>query len=263
MNIQVGNTKLNVEDRGSGSVLLLIHGFPLNLEMWRQQIENLSNHKRVIAVDLRGHGHSPPTPGPYSMDLLADDCAAVLDTLGVDGPVVVCGLSMGGYVSFALYKRHPQIISALILAATRAGSDSDQARANREKAIADTKQHGPQPVLDNMLKILLAPDTYKLKPELVKNLADIISLTSTEGIVSALEGMKDRPDSTILLGQINLPTLIIHGAQDQIITLNESESMASGVKNSRLEIIPAAGHLPNLEQPEMFNSIVSEFLASI
>jgi len=263
MKIQVGNTQLNVEDRGSGSVLLLIHGFPLNLEMWRPQIEDLSKHNRVIAVDLRGHGHSPPTPGPYSMDLLADDCAAVLDTLGADEPVVVCGLSLGGYVSFALYRRRPQLISALILAATRPGSDSDQAKALREKTIADTKLHGPQPVLDNMLKILLAPDTYKLKPELVKNLADIISLTSTEGILSALEGMKDRSDSTIILGQINIPALIIHGAQDQIITLNESESMASGVKNSSLEIIPGAGHLPNLEQPEMFNSIVSDFLASI
>ena len=263
MNIQVSNTQLNVEDRGSGSVLLLIHGFPLNLEMWRPQIEDLSNHYRIIAVDLRGHGHSPPTPGPYSMDLLADDCAAVLDTLGVDGPVVVCGLSMGGYVSFALYRRHPQLISALILVATRPGSDSDLAKANREKAIAETKQHGPQPVLDKMLKILLAPDTYKSKPELVKNLADIIALTSTKGILSALAGMKDRPDSTILLGQINIPALVIHGAHDQIIALNESESMASGVKNSRLEIIPDAGHLPNLEQPENFNSIVSDFLASI
>jgi len=263
MKIEVGNTQLNVEDRGSGSVLLLIHGFPLNLEMWRPQIEDLSNHKRVIAVDLRGHGHSPPTPGSYSMDVLADDCAAVLAALRVEDPVTVCGLSMGGYVSFALFRRHPQLISALILSATRPGSDSDLAKANREKAIAETKQHGSQPVLDKMLKILLAPDTYESKPELVKNLAEIIALTSTKGILSALAGMKDRLDSTMLLGQINIPTLVIHGAQDQIITLNESESMASGVKNSRLEIIPVAGHLPNLEQPEMFNSIVSDFLASI
>ena len=95
MKIQVGNTHLNVEDHGSGSPMLLIHGFPLNLEMWRPQIESLSASSRVIAVDLRGHGQSPPTPEPYSMDLLADDCAAVLETLGIQEPAVICGLSMG------------------------------------------------------------------------------------------------------------------------------------------------------------------------
>ena len=263
MDIHVGDTKLNVEDRGSGFVLLLIHGFPLNLEMWRPQIDDLSNHFRVIACDLRGHGHSPPTPGPYSMDLLADDCAAVLAALGVQEPVAVCGLSMGGYVSFAMYRRHPQLLAGLVLAATRPGADTDQGRANRDKAIADTRQHGTRPVLDNMLQILLAPGTYVSKPELVREIEGIISRTSADGIISASQGMKDRPDSSHLLGQINIPTLVIHGAEDQIIPLSESEAMAAGIKNARLQVVPDAGHLPNLEQPQLFNSLIDKFMASI
>ena len=263
MKIQVENTQLNVEDHGRGATILLIHGFPLNLEMWRPQIESLSHNYRVIAIDLRGHGGSPPTPGPYSMNLLADDCAAVLEALGVEEPVVVCGLSMGGYISFALYRRHPQLFSGLILAATRAGADTDQARTNREEAIAGTKELGARPVLDTMLKILLAPSAYQTKPELVKHLDEIISYTSEEGIVSALEGMKERPDSTGMLGQITVPTLIFHGSYDQIISLTESETINSGIPNSRLEIIPDAGHMVNLEQPGIFNRLTGNFLASI
>jgi pimeloyl-ACP methyl ester carboxylesterase len=263
MKIQVGNIQFNVEDRGSGTTLLLIHGFPLNLEMWRPQIEFFSNQHRVIAIDLRGHGLTPPTTGPYSMDLLADDCAAVLAALGVHDPVVVCGFSMGGYISFALYRRHPELFSGLILTATRAGADTDQARANREKAIAGTKELGAQPVLDTMLKSLLAPETYQSNPDLVKNVADILSRSTGEGIVSALEGMKERADSTGLLKQIKVPTLIFHGADDQIISLGESETMESGIPNSRLEVVTHAGHLLNMEQPDAFNKSAFNFMESI
>lgn len=263
MKIQVGNTQLNVEDHGSGSPLLLIHGFPLNLEMWRPQIEVLSRNNRVITVDLRGHGQSPPTPGPYSMDLLADDCAAVLETLGVQGPAVICGLSMGGYISFAFYRRFPHLVSGLILAATRAGADTDQARAKREKAIAETELRGTQPVLDNMLPILMAPATYQEKPELVQAVNQILSKTSAKGMLFALQGMKARPDSTETLEQITVPTLIIHGLEDQIITMDESRTMHTGIHNSHLEIIPDAGHLPNLEQPKIFNRSVASFLIAL
>jgi pimeloyl-ACP methyl ester carboxylesterase len=263
MKIQAGNAKINVETRGSGRILFLIHGFPLNLEMWQPQIERFSEHNRVIALDLRGHGQTPPTPGPYTMDLLADDCVEVLSALGVKEPVVVCGLSMGGYISFALYRRYPHIFSGLILAATRAGSDTDQTRNNREKAIKDTQQYGSAPVLDNMLKVLLAPRSYHSNPELVDNLAGILSQTSVEGIIAAQEGMKSRPDSSSTLGEIQVPTLIFHGEQDQIISEDESKYLAAGIPDSMLEIIPNAGHMLNLEQPGLFNDAADRFLSSI
>lgn len=263
MLIQVKNNQFNIEDRGNGAPILLIHGFPLNLEMWRSQIDALSNQYRVIAIDLRGYGYSPPTPGPYSMELLADDCAAVLAELAIPGPAVICGLSMGGYISFALYRRHPQLFSALILAATRAGADSDQARANRDKSIQDTIENGPQHVLDNMLKILLAPTNFKLKPDLVASLESILSMSTPAGIIAALEGMKARSDSTTILSQIRVPTLIFHGADDQIMPASEAEILNSGIPDSTLVMIPGAGHLLNMEQPKIFNTEVAKFLDSI
>ena len=263
MRIELQDTSLFVEDLGSGVPLLLIHGFPLNREMWRPQIETLSTTARVIAVDLRGHGQSPPTEGPYSMDLLADDCAGVLEALKVDQPVVVCGLSIGGYVSFAFYRRRSEKVVGLILAATRAGADSEEAKINRDKAALLTEKNGTQSVIDSMLPIILAPQTYREKPELVSQVARIMEKTSTSGMVSALKGMKSRPDSTPTLGQIKVPTLIIHGADDRIIPLSDSEAMHTAIPDSQLEVIPDAGHLPNLEQAQLFNQAVESFLSAL
>lgn len=263
MKIQVKETQLNIEDRGNGQPLLLIHGFPLNLEMWRPQIEELSSSVRTIAVDLRGHGLSPPTPGPYPMELLADDCAAVLSALGVKEQVAVMGLSMGGYISFALYRRHPQLVSGLILASTRAGADSEQGKANREQAAAEVAQEGTQPMIERMLPILMSPKTYHQKPKLVQKVEGILTHTSPGGMVSALQGMKERPDSTGTLDQILVPTLILHGLDDQIIPLSEAETMQAGIPAARLVAIPDAGHLPNLEQAEIFNQAVASFLETV
>jgi len=263
MRIKLQDTNIFVEDLGSGVPLLLIHGFPLNREMWRPQIETLSTTARVIALDLRGHGQSPPTEGPYSMDLLADDCAGVLEALKVDQPVVVCGLSMGGYVSYAFFRRHSEKVAGLVLASTWAGADSVEAKINRDKAALLTEKNGTQSVIDSMLPIIMAPQIYREKPELVSQVAGIMEKTSTSGMVSALKGMKTRPDSTPTLGQIKVPTLIIHGADDQIIPLSDSEAMHTAISDSRLEVIPDAGHLPNLEQAQLFNRAVERFLSAL
>ncbi|MFN2214985.1 MAG: alpha/beta fold hydrolase [Anaerolineales bacterium] len=263
MIMQIGNLQLNVEDRGSGRPLLLIHGFPLNLEMWRPQIESLSTKQRIIAIDLRGHGLSPSTPGPYPMRLLAEDCAALIKALEVDQPLVVCGFSMGGYISFSLYRHHPDLFSGLILASTRAGADTDQGKTNRGQAIAKVRQQGIHPVIESMLPALVAPKTYRENHELVQQVTGIMEQTSPEGMISALQGMMERPDSTGMLGEINVPTLIVHALDDQIISISDSEAMHTGIPNSQLEIIPEAGHLLNLEQEKKFNEIVTNFINSI
>jgi pimeloyl-ACP methyl ester carboxylesterase len=263
MRIKLRDTNLFVEQVGSGRPLLLIHGFPFNHGIWGPQIETLSNHANVIAPDLRGHGQSPPTAGPYSMELLADDCAGVLDGLGVDQPVIVCGLSMGGYVSFEFYRRHPKLVAGMILAATRADADSEETKAKRDNAALLTEMHGTGSVIDSMLPIVMAPQTYQDKPELVAQVAGIMANTSPSGMISALMGMKSRSNSIPTLGQIKVPTLILHGADDQIIPVSESETMHAGLPGSHLEIIPDAGHLPNLEQIQLFNQAVEKFLSQL
>ena len=225
MILDLQGTQLYIEESGQGTTLLLIHGFPFNHEMWRPQIEDLSTTARIITPDLRGHGGSPPSEITSTMDLLADDCAKVLDALGIAQPVTVCGLSMGGYVAFAFYRRHASRVAGLILTATRANADPPEVKTNRDKSAELAKKSGVQAVTANMLPILMSPKTYQTKPELVNRVKRIMDQTSTQGMVSALMGMKERPNSTPTLASINLPTLIIHGEDDQIIPLHEAQAM--------------------------------------
>ncbi|HLE51567.1 MAG TPA: alpha/beta fold hydrolase [Anaerolineales bacterium] len=262
MKITLPEFTIAYEDQGSGLPILFIHGFPLNRRMWAPQIEQLSGAGRVLAPDLRGHGETLPTPAPYSMDMLADDCAAFLEATGVTQPVVVCGLSMGGYITLAFYRRHRPLVAGLVLAATRAGADTPEGRANRDKAAGQVRELGIRAVVDSMLPKMMAPITYASNPELVARVEEIMADTSQEGMVAALLGMKERPDSTPMLEQIDAPTLIVHGLDDQLIPVKEAEVMHAAIKNSQLHLLQDAGHLLNLEQPALFNQVMGDFLES-
>lgn len=267
MQIQLDNLSMHYSDQGNGQVLLLIHGFPLNRRLWQPQISSLSDVARVIAPDLRGHGDTPPKPFQnqrlYPMNLLAEDCICLLDALQIFQPVVVAGLSMGGYVAFALYRNYPQRVARLILVSTRATADTPEGKANREKAAEVALQEGAPAIAQSMLPRMLAPQTYTNRPDLVETVMGIMKVTSVEGTVGALLGMKDRPDSTTALSEISVPTLIIHGAEDQIIPLDEVQTMHARIPDAILRIIPDAGHLVNLEQPKLFNQAVRDFLPNI
>jgi 3-oxoadipate enol-lactonase len=260
MRTQVNDYNLVFEDRGRGLTLLLIHGYPLNRDLWKPQLEGLSSRARVLAPDLRGHGDSQALPGIYTMDLLAGDCAALLDSLKISRPVVVCGLSMGGYVSFALFRKYPERVAGLILAATRAGADSPDGKAKRDQTANLAREKGLKPVVESMLPKMLSPKTYKNQPELVQRAKEIMLKTSLEGVIGDLMGMKERPDSTPMLDKIDKPVLILHGEDDQIIPIDEIERMQAGIAHAQLRVLPEAGHLLNLEQPVLFNAAVSEFL---
>lgn len=260
MRVELPEYAMAYTDNGRGLPVLFVHGYPLNRQLWAPQVDGLSSAARIIAPDLRGHGESPPIPGPYPMELLADDLAAFLDALQISAPIVLCGLSMGGYVSFAFYRKYPQRLAGLILAATRAAADSPEGRQNRDHAAEKARQEGVRAVADGMLPKLLSPQTLDSRPELVEQVRNIMYGTSLEGMLGDLMGMKQRPDSTPLLAEIACPTLVIAGADDQVIPVTEAENMYAAIPNARLQILPHAGHLLNLEQPEAFNAIVDEFL---
>ena len=256
----VNNFEMAYEVRGEGPPLLLVHGFPLNKEMWQPQLNALQDVATVIAPDLRGHGASEAVAGEYSMDLLADDCHALLESLQVAEPVVVCGLSMGGYIALAFYRRYPERVAGLVLAATRAGPDSPEAKANRDKMAARAGEKGAGAIAEDMLPKMLAPETYTANPALVARVKQIMEGTSVPGIQGALLGMKARPDSTPLLAQIDVPALVLHGADDQLIPVEEGRAMHAALPDSRLEVLPGAGHLLNLERPEFFTQAVRGLL---
>ncbi len=263
MQVNINNFEMAYAEAGSGTPLLFIHGFPLSKAMWLPQLEALNTSFHIITPDLRGHGDSEAVPGPYSMELLAGDLNALLDHLGINHPVVVCGHSMGGYLTFEFFRQYPQRVAGLILTATRAGDDPPEGKTNREKAAQNVLQDGVTPIVEGMLPKLISPATLDTNPELVRNVKGIMMGTSVEGTVGALMAMKDRPDSTPTLGEINIPTLVIHGREDQIIPLAEAEQMAGSIQDCEFVIFDNAGHLPNLEDQQRFNDVVWNFIQQL
>ena len=260
MKIKVQDITMFYEDCGQGLPILFIHGYPLNHKIWQPQIDGLSDIARIIAPDLRGHGESQATQGEYSMDLLADDCAALLDVIPISQKIVLCGLSMGGYVSLAFLRKYASRLAGLILTATRAAADSSDAKENRLKSINKVKNEGIEPIITGMLPNLLSPHTLSSNPALVAQVREIMQSVSPQGYIGDLMGMKNRPDSTPLLPKIDIPTLLIFGDEDQIIPLEEAKSMHSLIPASQLAIIPGAAHLLQLEKPTEFNDIVRNFI---
>lgn len=254
---------LAYQDSCAGLTLLLIHGFPLNSNLWEPQMDDLRDVARMLAPDLRGHGLSDQGKSPYSIQLMADDCLALLQSVGVQEPVVLCGHSMGGYVAFEFYRRYPEWVAAIILVATRAAPDSPEGREGRDRMADAARQNGVPAIASQMLPKVLAPENYDNDRELVGFVRDMMESTSLNGVVGALQAMKERDDSRPLLPEIDVPVLIICGDDDQLIPLSEAEEMRDALPNAELALIPGAGHLPNLEQPLEFNELVWDFLESL
>lgn len=254
---------LAYQDSCSGPTVLFIHGFPLNSSLWEPQMEDLNDTARLLAPDLRGYGLSPAAEGPYSMELLASDCLGLLNTLGVQPPIVLCGHSMGGYIAFEFLRRFPELVAGLVLVATRAAPDTPEAQENRDRMAKAVQERGPGALTARMLPKLLAPNNYEHDDKLVAFVREMIDSASVNGIVGALAAMKERPDSKPLLPEIDVPTLVIHGEEDEIVPLAEAEQMCEAIPDADLVVVPNAGHLPNLEGALQFNEALWDYLETL
>ncbi|MBI4787883.1 MAG: alpha/beta fold hydrolase [Chloroflexi bacterium] len=259
MKAKIHGFEMAYDDTGAvGAPLLLIHGFPLDRTLWLAQTNGLADMARVIAPDLRGAGESGLPPGPVTMDTYADDLSALLDSLGVKS-AIVGGLSMGGYIAFAFYRKYPHRVRALVLADTRPQPDSAEAKKMRDANAALARDQGVGAVAERLLPKLLAPKTFESRPEVAKGARELMARQPVEGVVAQLMALRDRPDSTPTLAQISVPTLVIVGAEDALTPPKDSEMMRDAIRGARLVTIPDAAHLSNYEQPEQFNNAVREF----
>jgi len=263
MRFFLDNGFLEYETVGTGIPVLFIHGFPLSRKMWSPQLISLSKIASLISIDLRGHGDSYPFDGPYSMELLADDCVKLMKFLNVLSPFVVCGLSMGGYVIMAMYRKYPEFFRGMILTSTRPEPDPPEGKKVRDESIRNAQVSGTRRIVNTMLPNLFSSVTQTKNPHLSKQIQIMMTKTSVQGIIGALQGIRDRPDSLLLLNQISCPVLIVHGTDDKIVPMNEAELMERKISNSRLVKINDAGHLPNLEQPDKYNQAIRDFLRSL
>lgn len=256
METNLNGIRVRYDDVGEGPAVLLLHAFPLSGAMWWMQVAALRDRYRLIVPDLRGFGGTDAPPGPYSMDQLADDAAALLEYLGV-GRVALVGLSMGGYIGFAFWRRHRDKVAALALADTRAGPDGEEGRAARETNARLAEEEGAAAIADKMIPNLVAHGA----PQHVRDeLRQLILGNSPAGIAGALRGMAARSDSTPDLAGIDVPTLIIVGAEDGLTPPAEAEAMHAAIAGSSLSILPGAGHLSNMEQPGPFGAALRELL---
>ncbi len=249
------------DEVGSGKPFVLLHGFPHNRSLWAPQTSALVEHGRCIAPDLRGFGESG-REGPYSMEQYAEDVVALLENLGIE-KAVVGGLSMGGYVAFALWRARPDLVRALVLADTRPGADSPETRRKRLELMALAREGGSGAVANAQIGGMVGATTRAQNPALVDGLHQMLAAAPVEGIIGALQAMIDRPDSTDLLPMIDVPTLIIVGEEDALTPVKESRAMHAAIPASRLEVIPRAGHCSNLERPAAFNHVLGEFLSAL
>lgn len=259
---RVRGIEMAYDEVGSGPPVVLLHGYPFNRSMWREQSEALGADYRVITPNLRGHGETTVTDEPATMEEMARDVAALLDELRLER-VTLGGLSMGGYVTLAFYRRFPLRVRALILADTRPQADTLDARRNREEQAEKILKEGMQSIADDFLKKVLTPATISEKPEVAARVREMILKTDPQGAANALRGMAARLDQTDFLQEILAPTLILVGSEDQLTPPKDAELMKREIRGARLEIIEGASHLSNLERPAEFNLALGSFLDAL
>jgi pimeloyl-ACP methyl ester carboxylesterase len=257
--LRVDGGELEYAVSGDGPALLLLHAFPLGLFMWEAQAEALAASHRVIRFDARGFGGSDLGQGPLTMERIADDGAALLDHLGV-AKAVVGGCSMGGYAALAFVRRHPQRLGGLVLQDTRAGADTEEGKGGRAALATKVLAEGALAAVSAFLPKLLGETTHREREALVAGLRERILASSPQAIADALHGLAARADSRPTLADVRVPTLVLVGAEDVLTPPAESEAMAAAIPGARLEVVPRAGHLANLEQPDAVNAALRAFL---
>lgn len=256
--------KLERVVEGRGPVVVLLHGFPLNRAMWDAQREGLRDTFRVIVPDLRGMGASGGAAGEASMDLLADDVIELLDAEKVEGPFVLGGLSMGGYVALSIVERSAARLRGLMLLDTRAGADSPEAAQNR-RALADRVEAAGSvdEVIASFLPKVLGKTTHAERPALVERVRQMMGATAPAGAAACLRGMASRPDRTAVLAKLDRPALVLVGEEDALTTPDESREMAEALPQGQLEIIAGAGHLTCLENSQATTEAIKRFLEKL
>jgi pimeloyl-ACP methyl ester carboxylesterase len=256
MSLLPGSPLFHTDD-GQGEPLVLLHAFPLDGRMWLEERKALAPECRVIIPDLAGFGRSAALSPRPSLDDHADDVAALLEVLGIERATVV-GLSMGGYVALAFARRHTNLLARLGLADTRAAPDTQEGKAGRDENIALVGRSGVAPLVERLLPKLLSRNASS---EVTAFVREVGSSQSPEAVGAALAAMRDRVDSTPLLAGLRVPSAVIVGDADAISPPSEARAIAAALPNAELTIIPAAGHLANLEAPGPFAVALSRLLA--
>jgi 3-oxoadipate enol-lactonase len=243
-------------------VIVFIHGFPFNLSMWSEQVESLKEHFRVIAYDVRGHGNSDIGNEEFSIELFAQDLIYILDVLKID-KATVCGLSMGGYIALSAVTIFPNRFEGLILCDTTCKADTPEGKEKRMKTISSVEKLGREEYANEIINKLVSSSSITTKKSEVEQIKNWITDTPVQTIVKTLHALAERKETCSKLSNIKIPVLIVVGELDEITPVSDAKHMHELINGSRLEVIEKAGHVSNIENPEVFNSVVVEFLKRV
>ncbi len=252
---RINGNMLFYREVGDGPLALFVHGFPLDHSLWLDQLKGLAHVRRCVAVDLRGFGRSDPADdSSLTAEMLADDLAGLIDFLGADRADIVSH-SMGGYVALALLDLQPSLFRSLTLIATRANADSLEAKEARDALAGRVLERGRSAVATELTIGMLGKNPSRRARARIRSM---IEGTRYETFVAALDGMKGRQDRTLLLSEIDVPTLVIGGEDDFYTSVAATRSMAEQTPAARIVIVSDAGHTPQIEQPDFVNQALFE-----
>ena len=246
--------------------IVFLHGFPFTHAAWAPQIQFFKKNEKwnAFAYDLRGHGAAGvlPKPGPWMIADFAEDLKKIMDHMKM-GKAVLCGVSMGGYIALHFASQNIDRVEALILSDTQAGADSNEAKDKRHATMLKVRAAGIPEFAQDFAKSVLSESTLAHKPEVFQSIHKMILTNTVDNITMTLGALASRKDSSDFLPKINCPTLVIVGEHDKVTPVEVNEKLAAGIKGSVFKKVPNAGHLPNIEQPDIFNKICEEFLLSL
>ena len=269
---KIRDTEYAIWIHGTGTPVLFVHGFPFDHTMYVPACERLSTRFQCLIPDLRGFGGSAPgglnghgsvEKPVFEMSEFADDLNELLNSLNIQDKIVLCGLSMGGYISMEFVRRYRSRLAGLILCDTRTTVDPPAAAENRHRLADSVAKTGLVPVAESMTPNLLAANTLENRPEITAFLKQMICRQKPEGVAAAARGMACRKDTTELLGQISVPTLVLCGEEDKPSPPDIMKEMAKQIPTAKFVTFNQSGHLPPLEQTAAFAQTVADFVGTL
>ena len=261
--LNINNLNLSYDDVGEGNIpIIFLHGFPFDKSMWAKQLDFFATTNRVIAIDIRGFGKSTDESTPLSIDLFSDDLMLFMNQMKIS-KAIICGLSMGGFIALNAQARFPDRFEAIILCDTQCIADTIEVKSNRYKTIDEIALNGTLNFNEAFIKKVFCKNSFTNKQEIVTQLRSVVMANPEQIIINGLKALAERSETCSTLPEINIPTLIICGREDEVTPLEQSEFLHTSIKASVLHIIDNAGHVSNIEQPEEFNNEISKFLLAV